>query len=53
MCNIWSVSLSETVIIPVSRSVARRRLVERENPSVCVTVSYNVCKSMIALYCCM
>jgi hypothetical protein len=31
-------------------SVARRRLVETENPSACATVNWNVCKSAIALY---
>jgi hypothetical protein len=43
----------ETVIIPVSRSVARRRLVERENPSAFATVDWKVCISARALYCCM
>jgi hypothetical protein len=38
------------VQVSVFRSVARRRLVETENPSACVTVNWNVCKSPIALY---
>jgi hypothetical protein len=51
VCNIWSVWFNETVIIPVLRSVARRRLVETENPSACATVNWKVCISAIALYC--
>jgi hypothetical protein len=48
MCNIWSVRL----VVCVSKSVARRRLVERENPSACATVNCrSVCKSGRALYC--
>jgi hypothetical protein len=38
------------VQVSVLRSVARRRLVETENPSACATVNWNVCKSAIALY---
>jgi hypothetical protein len=33
----------------VLRSVARRRLVERENPSACAMVNWKVCISAIAL----
>jgi hypothetical protein len=36
--------------VSVFRYVARRRLVETENPSACATVNWNVCKSAIALY---
>jgi hypothetical protein len=36
---------------PCDISVARIRLVKTENPNARVTVSCNVCKSMIALYC--
>jgi hypothetical protein len=39
------------VIVSVLRSVARRRLIESENPSACATVNWKVCKSAIALYC--
>jgi hypothetical protein len=39
------------VVVCVSKSVARRRLVERENPSACATVNWKVCISAIALYC--
>jgi hypothetical protein len=45
--NIWSVRL----IVCALRSVAGRRLVERENPSACATVNCKVCKTEIALYC--
>jgi hypothetical protein len=38
------------VLVPVLRSVARRRLVETENPSACATVKCEVCKSAISLY---
>jgi hypothetical protein len=38
------------VQVSVLRSVARRRLVETENPSACATVNLNVCKSAIVLY---
>jgi hypothetical protein len=38
------------VLVSVLRSVARRRLVETENPSACETVGWKVCKSAIALY---
>jgi hypothetical protein len=39
------------LIIPVLRSVARRRLVTTKNPSARETVCCKVCKSKIALYC--
>jgi hypothetical protein len=39
------------VLVSVLRSVARRRLVETENPSACATVGCKACKSAIALYC--
>jgi hypothetical protein len=39
------------LIIPVLRAVARRRLVETENPSACKTVCCKWSKSAIALYC--
>jgi hypothetical protein len=51
MCNTWSVWLSETVIVSVLRSIARRLLVETENPNACATVNSKVFKSAIALYC--
>jgi hypothetical protein len=38
------------VLIPVLRSVARRRLVKTENPSACAAVNWKLCKSAIALY---
>jgi hypothetical protein len=38
------------VIVSLLKSVARRRLMEREDPSGCVTVNGKVCKSAIALY---
>jgi hypothetical protein len=38
------------VLVSVLRSVARRRLVKTGNPSVCATVNWKVCKSVIALY---
>jgi hypothetical protein len=38
------------VVVCVSKSVARRRLVERENPSACEMVNLKVCISAIALY---
>jgi hypothetical protein len=34
----------KTVIVNASRFVARRRLVERENPSACATVDCKLCK---------
>jgi hypothetical protein len=37
------------VLVYVLRSVARRRLVETENPSACATVNCNWCKGEIAL----
>jgi hypothetical protein len=43
----------ESAIIPVLRSVVRRRLVETGNPSACATVCRKVCIPAIALYCCM
>jgi hypothetical protein len=39
------------VLVSVPRSVARRRLVETESPGACAPVTWNVCKSAIALYC--
>jgi hypothetical protein len=52
LCVIFGVcDLMGLFIIPVSRSVARRQLVERENPSACATVSWKVCISAISLYC--
>jgi hypothetical protein len=33
------------------KSIARMWLVKTENPSMCETVNWKVCKSMIALYC--
>jgi hypothetical protein len=38
------------VLVSVLRSVARRRLVETGNPSMCTTVNCKVCKSATALY---
>jgi hypothetical protein len=38
------------VLISVFRSVARRRLVETDDPGACTTVDWKVCKSAIALY---
>jgi hypothetical protein len=38
------------VIVPVLRSVARRRLAKTGNSSACVAVNWKVCKSVIALY---
>jgi hypothetical protein len=40
----------KTVTVCASRSVAERRLVERENPSACVTVNCNWCKRDVAVY---
>jgi hypothetical protein len=51
VCNIWNVWFNETVIIPVLRSFARKRLVETENPSACATVNWKVCKWARTLYC--
>jgi hypothetical protein len=45
-----NVRFLETCIIPVLRSVARRRLVEIVNPSACATVKCKLCKSAISLY---
>jgi hypothetical protein len=42
--GIGSVRFRETCIIPVLRSVARRRLVGTGNPSACATVNCKVCK---------
>jgi hypothetical protein len=39
------------MVVCVLKSVARRQLVERENPSVCATVNWKVRISAIALYC--
>jgi hypothetical protein len=38
------------VVVSVLRSVARRRLVNKKNPSVHATVCCKLCKSAIALY---
>jgi hypothetical protein len=38
------------VIVSVLRSIARRRLVETDNLSVCAVVNLTVCKSVIMLY---
>jgi hypothetical protein len=40
----------ETVTVCASRSVARRRIVERENPSACGTVDCKFYKREITLY---
>jgi hypothetical protein len=40
----------KTVTVCASRSVARRRLVETENPSACATVDCKVCKREITPY---
>jgi hypothetical protein len=47
-----SAEIQEVIEVQVSvlRSVARRRLVETENPSACATVKCKVFKSAIALY---
>jgi hypothetical protein len=52
VCSIWSVWFNETVIIPVLRSVAGKRLVETGSACACATVCCKWCKSAIALYCC-
>jgi hypothetical protein len=39
------------MIVSVLRSVARRQLVEIENPGACATVNWKVCKSAIVMYC--
>jgi hypothetical protein len=39
------------VLVSVLRSVARKRLVEKEDPNACATVNWKVYKSAIALYC--
>jgi hypothetical protein len=39
------------VVVSVLRSVARRRLEGRENPSACAMVNWKVSISAIALYC--
>jgi hypothetical protein len=39
------------VVVSVLTYVARRRLVETGNPSVCATVNCKVCKSEIVLCC--
>jgi hypothetical protein len=45
--DIWSVRLT----VCASTSVARRRVVESENPRACATVNCNWYKRDIALYC--
>jgi hypothetical protein len=40
-CGVW---LSKTIIVCVLKAVARRRLVETENPSACATVNWKMCK---------
>jgi hypothetical protein len=40
----------QTVLMCASRSISRRRLVERKNPSACATVDCMLCKREIALY---
>jgi hypothetical protein len=40
----------ETMVVSVLSSIARRRLVQTGNPSVCATVDWKVCKLAIALY---
>jgi hypothetical protein len=47
MCNIFKI---ESVIIPVLRAVARRRLVKTGSTSACATVFCKLCRSAIALY---
>jgi hypothetical protein len=37
------------VVVSVLSTVARRRLVGRQNPSACATVNWKVCISAIAL----
>jgi hypothetical protein len=39
-----------STVVSVVRPVARRRLVETENPSACATVDCKVCEIAIALY---
>jgi hypothetical protein len=41
----------KTVTVCALRSVARRRLAERENPNVCVMVDCELYKQDIELYC--
>ena len=38
------------MIVFVLISIARRRLVKKENPSACAMVNWKVCKSVIVLY---
>jgi hypothetical protein len=38
------------VLVSVLTSVARRRLVETENPDACAAVNWKVCKSVLTLY---
>jgi hypothetical protein len=51
MCNTWNALSSETVIVSVLRSVARRRLEMTGNSSARTAVNWKVRKSAIALYC--
>jgi hypothetical protein len=48
ICNGWSVWSSETVLVFVLRSVARRRLVK--TATACATVNWKVCESAIDLH---
>jgi hypothetical protein len=48
-CDICSAKFSETVIVPVFKSVTRLRLLKTESPSVRVTVNSKLCRLAIAL----